>query len=367
MTADDNCYGGSQAPWPMHKQVVVAVLLLGGTACLGAVVVVSGGSGYALSIDGTTDIPEQTVTIDGSEFTFDALAVRERGEELAVQASIPPEADDYNVDLRNSDNEPVQSRPMTGSGETTLNTSRDPGTYVVILRDDGIRVIHPLVIAGFDVTTFDIPDEIERGSTETATIEFADRESMGEPYAVEVVIGNGDSSELLRTTAELVSENDDSYTYEAKINGDDLDGGAYSAYAVAQTDQELEGGEKEIVGISGQRSVAFTAQNDGSGGAGTGDESTTDDGGEAPATPTPTPDGTGETATPTPGESASTAEPGETPTPAEDGDDVITPGGGDDADDDTDAGSDGDGAAPPVAVLVAFLALVGLWWRRRHR
>ena len=320
------------------------------------------GAGYSLSIDDSTTVPEQTVTIDGEEYDIDAIAVRERHEELVIQATVPSEDIDYYVDLRNSDNQIVQSESVIGSDEITFTTDIEPGSYVVVLDDGGFQAIHPLIIPSYDVELA-IPDEIDSGSSATATVNLQLLEGSNEPHEVEVIIGDDDRNQ--RMTAERVSDG----TYEAEFQGDDLPDGDYRAYAIARSSEEVEDGENEIVGVSDGHVVTYTSEqsgaDDGAGAGGGGDDGEPGDD-DQEATPTPTPDGTvTPTATPVDDDRQTTDDSDDvtgtaTPTPSED-DGVITPR------EESPTEPEADGAAPTVAVVLGVLAGVGIWFRRRSR
>ena len=333
--------------------------------CLGAALLVglaAAGGGYSLSIDDSTTVPEQTVTVDGEEYDISAIAVRERNEELVVDATVPDEDSVYYVELRNSDNQIVQSEDLEGSDSTSLATDREPGSYVVVLDDNGFQAIHPLVIAAYDVD-LSIPDEIDTDSSATATVTLQPFEDSDEPHEVEVIIGDDDRNQ--RVTAERVSDG----TYEAELQGDALPEGDYQAYAIARSNEEVEDGENEIVGVSDGHVVTYTSEpsgsDDGAGTGGGGDDGEPSDD-DQEATPTSTPDGT-VTPTATPGDDDgqttddSTGDTGTaTPTPAGD-DSVITPR------EESPTEPEADGAAPTVAVVLGVLAGLGIWFRRRSR
>ena len=352
-------------PVPALLAVSIAIALV--VALAAATGAVASEDGYDLTADGVVDTPERTVDVDGEEHTVDATVVREPGDELVVEATVPDEDAEYNVDLRNSDNQVVQSIPMEGSGEAELAIDREPGSYVIVLRHDGIRTILPLVIAGYDVE-LSMPTEVERGSTATATVEVEEGASSGDPHAVEVVVGDAD--ELERFIAERTGDGQ----YEATIDGDALPAGEYLAYAVTKTDEEVDvGDEYEVVGVSGSHEVRFAAQDDSGADDGPGaDDGSGADDGAADEDPTPTPTDDAQTTTPdgtpTPTESdAPGADDGAadaTPTPESADDGVLTPREqtpSDDSETDTEA----IGAAPGTGIVVATLVGLGIWIRRR--
>ena len=315
------------------------------------------GTGYSLSIDDSTTVPEQTVTVDGEEYDINAIAVRERNEELEIQATVPDGDIEYYVDLRNSDNQIVKSELVIGSDEITFTTDIEPGSYVVVLDDSGFQAIHPLVIASYDVELA-IPDKIDTDSSVTATVNLQLLEGSNEPHEVEVIIGDDDRNQ--RVPAERVSDG----TYEAELQGDDLPEGDYQAYAVARSSEEVEDGENEIVGVSDGHVVTYTSEpsgaDDGAGAGNGGDDGEpVDDDQEA------TPDGT-VTPTVTPGDDGQTTDDSgdvtgtATPTPSSD-DGVITPR------EESPTEPEADGAAPTVAVVLGLLAGLGIWFRRRSR
>jgi hypothetical protein len=331
-------------------------------------------SGYTLSVDDTTDVPDRNIDIEGETFTITEVVQRQRGESVVVETTAPSSDTEYRVRLRNSDLELVQTRAMTGDDTATLSTdcsSCRPGTYVLELVVDGDRkTMKPVVIAGYDVT-LEIPDSASEDETVTATVTVEETDLDGQPAAVEVALGNDDGEEL-RTTATQESDN----TYTAEISLNELGTGTYHVFAGAMSDEYVgDSEERELLGLSANRQLEVTDSDSGdstgdsgggtsggsTGGATGGTDATPTPSGNETAAPTETPTETAtptETSTVTPTDAA-TSSPTETATPTSTSDsDVIAPN------ESTVTPSEEDGAG--FSAIAALVAMTGgiIWWRR---
>jgi hypothetical protein len=346
--------------------LVVGVVLL----CLSAGAV--GQTGYSMSVDDTTDVPDRSIELEGSEYQITEIVQRTSGQSIAVTTTAPASDSEYRVRLRNSDLDLVATRAMTGDGSATIPTdceSCTPGTYVLELAVGGDRkLIKPVVIAGYDVQ-LEITDSADQGDTVTATVTVEGTELDSQPAAVEVALGN-EGGEERRVTATRDSGN----TYTADISLDGLDTGTYHVFAGAMSDEYVGDSDKqEVLAISQSQTLEVTQSSDGStgggssgstggtgagssGGSDTTQTATPSQNGTATATPT-TSTPTTETRTATPTTETATAT--ESPTPTDSG--IITPNNG------TASPTESDGAAPTIPFVVAVVSAVGIWLRRLGR
>jgi hypothetical protein len=342
--------------------LVVGVVLL----CLSGSAI--GQTGYTMSVDDTTNVPDRSIEIEGSEFQIAEVVQRNSGGSIDVTTTAPSADAEYRVRIRNADLDLVASRAMTGDDEATFETGSDsytPGTYLLELSADGNRkLVKPVVIAGYDVQ-LDVTGNAEQGETITATITVTETELDSQPTAVEVALGN-DGGEELRTTATRESGN----TYTAEISLESLETGTYHVFAGAMSDKYVaDSDERELLAISQSQTLEITQASDDSTDEGSGSNGGTgSSGSDATATATPSENGTTtatptSTSTPTTETQTATATVTQTatvtdsPSPTESG--VITPNQS------TETPSQSDGTAPTIPFVVAVISAVGIWLRRR--
>ncbi len=301
--------------------LVVAVALGGATGS------------YGLSVSGSVDVPDRTLTHEGTGYDVGSIAERSQGESLTVSVSVPDDTS-FHVDLYDADQRLVADRSGSGSEQVTFDTGNlGPGTYLLALYANGeYRAIHPLVVTGYDLSTSH-DNEVPVDGTLTVTVDVTATAASGSPTAVEVVIWRGS------TTAQATATETDSGEYVADLSLAGLASGSYTVYAVAQGSDVVYGGQQELLGLSGSSAVTISE-----------DETPTPEGsspssGSGPAAPTPTPtdesnetnesDGSppateteDTTETPTDGTPATDGTPtdgDDTPTATPSDDDVITP------------------------------------------
>lgn len=216
-----------------------AATLFAAVALLG-VAVAAPASSYAVAVGGdTTDVPAQSVPIDGEEFTVERVAVREQNGTVSVDA-VGPEDDVYDVTLYDSDGDVHRSsRKSGGETTTTFGLDVDPGTYAVVVDDGTVQDLAAVVVAGYDVS-LGAPDAAEAGDPVAATVEL-NRTAGGTVERVEVVVAG---EETLRVPAEQTGET----TYEATVDLD-VPVGSYETYGVAFGPDTFENGENEILAV----------------------------------------------------------------------------------------------------------------------
>ncbi|MFB1066378.1 hypothetical protein [Natrinema sp. H-ect4] len=236
--------------------------------------------GYELSSPGAVNTPEETVSVDGSDYTISALATAKPDTSVTVDIEMGGD-ERFNLDILN-DQEQAVTNTYRGSGteSTTINTSNvKPGTYAIVLQvDGGIVATLPLVIEKYDVSL----DSTAIETTETKTtvpISVVSGANEQGPEHVEVAVWDGE--EITRVPANHINGNE----YEATF--DDLETGEYQVYAAAQgTDTVL--GQPEALGVSDGHHFNINTDNpnDGSEGSDGGDNpndgSEGSDGGDNP-------------------------------------------------------------------------------------
>lgn len=238
--------------WVVLLALVGATIAVSATT-LGAIAAREGttdASGdFEISIANSIDVPRRTVNVSGESFAVTSVARKHRGGTLAVDVTAPGSDTTYDVNLYNSKTRIEASESMTGSGTARFDTgSMSAGLYYAAVYHDGNTVeLYPVVLAAYDVT-FELPSNVEPGSTVSATITVTRRGRERPPNFVQVVIG--DDRRQLRVNA--TQSSDGTYTTDVTV---DLPAGRYAAYGVARGENETDNGEPEVVGISGGQTV----------------------------------------------------------------------------------------------------------------
>jgi PGF-pre-PGF domain-containing protein len=219
-----------------------------GAAGLG---VVAGQETYDLTISDAVETPPKTVNYNQNSYEIDAFAVRESGEAIDVDVTVP-DGDGFFVDMYNSDKgveifvDGDGSQTVTFAGTDTENL--DPGTYSLVLSvDSNFRSVHPVVISGYDVS-FTLPDEATSGGTvEIDDISIQKTELNDDPDKIEVVFWNEDRVERIEADSSNGS-------YSASVDLDGFDTGEYNVYVAALGEEEFQG-EQEILGLSDRQTI----------------------------------------------------------------------------------------------------------------
>ena len=270
---------------------------------------------YELSASGSVDVPDRTLTHEGTSYDVGSIAERSQGETLAISVSVP-DGTSFHVDLYDADRTLVDDRSGSGSQQVTFDTENlAPGTYLLALYADGeYRAIHPLVVTGYDLSVAH-DEEAPVDGTLAVTVDVTATTASGSPAAVEVIIWRGS------TTEQATATETDAGEYVAELSLDGLAAGDYTVYAVAQGSDVVYGGQQELLGISGSNELTISEEAT--------PDASTPSGGSGPAAPTPTPTDPEETnetetsspatedtpGTPADGTPAANDTPAETPSP----------------------------------------------------
>lgn len=250
--------------------LVLFCVLLAITAGIAPVVAASE---YDIRIDDSTDIPPRTVedppVLVGDSYEIDAFAVRDRGEELTLDITIPDDVessvDDTEVELYNSDQNLVDAVATDSNGEAVFSGGQmdlEPGTYSLALVDEITEAIHPVVISGYDISV-ENPTDVEEDDEITVEGTVTPTEADGDPAEVNVVIWNNDDEKRV----ELTKESDGTYTQDVSLSG--LDPGEYNIYVTAHGEDEFRG-EKEVMGLGEGKGITIEeSENNGGSGADT--------------------------------------------------------------------------------------------------
>ncbi|QFU82250.1 hypothetical protein [Natronorubrum aibiense] len=221
------------------RVVVVCFLLM--TASLAAAPAAS--SGYNLEVTTSVSTPQETVEIEGDQFTIDGIGVVEPGDPIEIDVT---SSKDYRVTLYNTDGDGEyrsdlidadNDRITIGTQDDDLDTSNLEGTYMLTLepRGEGRQAVYPVVVQAFDFHL-----EYPSMATQGETVEFSttiDSSDTSMVESVEVALWNeaaGDATEIT-----LDSQGDGSYS--TTVDLDSYDKGEYTIYGAALSDDEAEG------------------------------------------------------------------------------------------------------------------------------
>lgn len=238
---------------------LIAVTLIALSLALPTVTV--GASQYQITIDNSIDIPTRTTTIEGTEYQVSNVAQRNPGQSLPVDVTAPSSTSEYQVYLYNEKGDIIDtSSAKTGDGQATFQTDNlDPSSYYVAVYESGIQKIHPVVIAGYDVT-LTAPDSVTKGNSASMTVEVTRTAASDSPPRVEVVLG--DETEAKRVNASL----SESGSYEATMSTADLSTGSYQVYGVVRGSQETSDGRDVVLGVSSSQTLNVTDSQGSTGG-----------------------------------------------------------------------------------------------------
>lgn len=250
----------------------------------GLVVVATGGVGvvvadtdYDIQIDGVVDVRSETIDAPPGQsrdsYDVDAIAVREQGESLSADITIPDDNDtsmeDVEVEFVNADQQTEAVAVPNSEGQITFDTedmNQTAGTYSLLLVDGGIQKIYPVVISGYDIA---VENPTTATEDETINIEgtITQTAADGNPTSMSVILWN--EADEKRVTFDP----DDNGDYSADISLSDLDPAEYNVYVTANGDDEYQG-EPEILAIGeGETLTVEDAADDTDGGNGGGGSS----------------------------------------------------------------------------------------------
>lgn len=290
---------------------------------------------FTVAVDGSYETPEDTVTVEGDQFTVSSVGVVGAGETMTVRVDAPAD-ERYQINLYTLDQQIQAFRAGSGDETVTFETdSLEPSSYVVAIDDNGeFFAVHPVVVSGYDVTV-SVPERAPAGEGFDAEVTIEHRAGDLDPGAVELAVWNGRTRERVGTTR--VADG----VYRASVPA--LANGTYRVSGAVIAENRVDG-EENPLGVSEPTTLAV-------------DESLDEPvgGPQRPADGDPPDDGSAN------GSDAG-AEAGDDPGSADDSsadDDVISPAANGSSD-------DGDGAGFGVVVAVLGLAGSALLARRRR-
>lgn len=238
------------------RMLIVLVVVAGAIAGVSAEL----SDEYSIDIDGSMDIPDQTVETEFGEATISEVGKEEAGNVLGVSTdALANETYAIRViEIVDGDRRNLATDFIQDGGDTETEFSLfgyDPGTYlVVITKNDGseLKAIEPFVVKGYTVDQQ--VSDVAQGSKLHVTVELTEVASdVDSPQAVNVTFTGND--EVRSTEAEKTGD----LQYNATFETDSLSTGQYEVYSGVESGETIFG-YNELVGLSSAQSFEITSQ-----------------------------------------------------------------------------------------------------------
>jgi hypothetical protein len=230
------------------RQNLPLVLLLLLVAALGVGTAASSAA-YEISIPGSVDTPERTVTREGTEFQITTVGNVQQGTAIQVSADAPT-ATPYSLYLYDNQRQIIDTAYMNGSGTHAFPTDDlDAGSYLVTIYQDGVfKDIQPVVVAGYTMET-SVDSSVAAGEALDASVTL-DSVTDTTLSSVELVLYSDDV-----TRRETATKNGD--VFEATFDTSGLDAGTYTVYAAVRGTEQVED-ERELLAVDEGQTVTIT-------------------------------------------------------------------------------------------------------------
>jgi len=238
------------------RMLIVLVVVAGAIAGVSAEL----SDEYSIDIDGSMDIPDQTVETEFGEATISEVGKEEAGNVLGVSTdALANETYAIRViEIVDGDRRNLATDFIQDGGDTETEFSLfgyDPGTYlVVITKNDGseLKAIEPFVVKGYTVDQQ--VSDVAQGSKLHVTVELTEVASdVDSPQAVNVTFTGND--EVRSTEAEKTGD----LQYNATFETDSLSTGEYEVYSGVESGETIFG-YNELVGLSPAQGFEITSQ-----------------------------------------------------------------------------------------------------------
>lgn len=238
------------------RMLIVLVVVAGAIAGVSAEL----SDEYSIDIDGSMDIPDQTVETEFGEATISEVGKEEAGNILGVSTNaLANETYVIRViEIVDGDRRNLATDFIQDGGDTETEFSLfgyDPGTYlVVITKNDGseLKAIEPFVVKGYTVDQQ--VSDVAQGSKLHVTVELTEVASdVDSPQAVNVTFTGND--EVRSTEAEKTGD----LQYNATFETDSLSTGQYEVYSGVESGETIFG-YNELVGLSPAQGFEITSQ-----------------------------------------------------------------------------------------------------------
>ena len=249
-------------------------------------VVTAGGTGvaaaqeYELDVDNTVDVRTETVEVDRPGFSgsyeISEIAVRNSGEPLAVDVTLPDDADptEVEVQLVNANEQLVADSTVGSDTQVTFDqtaTELSPGTYSLLLVDTVTQTAMPVVISGYDISVTH-PEEVSQSDELAVEGTIENTAADTPPESINIVLWNDAEEKRVKASSTGGGE------YSVNTSVSDLGASDYNIYVTANGGEEYRG-EQEIKAI-GQGDGITVTESDNSDGNGGGDSDDDTDNGD---------------------------------------------------------------------------------------
>lgn len=230
------------------KEPTTALIVAFALLCTAASV--GGAPEYGLSVSGSVDAPDRTLPVAGHQFTATEVASVEPGDALSVDVAAPQDGG-YELLLYDSDQRIVRRVDATAGERHTVDTEDlEPGAYLLVLRDEEVRAVHPVVVDGYAVDV-NAPDAVEAGKSTTVVVSVSRERSTRDPAAVTVVASNGEES------SSAAAERRSDGRYVASLDFADASPGEYTVLAIVRG-EDVVYGRPEPLGVSDEHALTVT-------------------------------------------------------------------------------------------------------------
>ncbi|MDQ2052807.1 hypothetical protein RBH26_20410 [Natronolimnohabitans sp. A-GB9] len=239
--------------------VTILLLVSVGTILAGGV---AAGEDADMEVTDTIETPSETITIEGSEYEVDEIAVIEQGGTIEVQVT---SSEDYYLQLYDTDAKSEVREFMSDEVSVVVlgddDDDLEPGTYMLSLEPDLDRVaVTPVVVQGYDIE-LEYPSSAETGSEVELEATVEPTTGLEQPDSVEVGIWDGSDT----TNATLTHNGGTDYSTTHSL--DELDTGSYDVYATVLADETVEGYPVTLAVEEGDELQVTDSEDDENGGA----------------------------------------------------------------------------------------------------
>lgn len=233
---------------------------------------------YGLDSPSAVDVPDRTMSVGYEGFDVGGIARVERGEDLLVRATAPPDTR-YRIELYSSHRMglAMSDRTLRGNGSASFETGYlTPGSYVAALFEGTeLRAVLPVVVEGYTVAV-DAPDTVEAGTDATVTATLTKDPASPDRSRVELVVVDRASGEIAIQRAMTA----DTAGHSTTVSPDEP--GEYDVYVNVRGQKSVRD-QRVLLGFSDPRPLSVTAPSSPiDAGAGSG-PTTTAEGGTATA------------------------------------------------------------------------------------
>lgn len=326
--------------------VFIAALLL----FAGGAVVAAENPAYSISMNSSVDVPNKTVTLEGTEYNVSRSGMVAPGDDIVVNTETPDEM--YTVYLYNSDEQIVaESDKKYSSGTVSFETDElSSGSYIVAITgpQGDYETIYPVVIRGYDVS-LSASNSITEGETTDVAVNISAREDAPEIDTVEVVIADGSETRTVTATK-------DGDQYVAPISIDSP--GSYELYANVRGTESYQN-QKELLATTSPTSLTVNEASESDTGGSSSDSDSDSSGSQGSSDEDSSTTTTDSSTATTESPSTSTVSPtAAATTTAESTSDVITPNESTTSSDTTSSDGSTNTTTPGFSAVLAVFALL---------